>query len=78
MAKQKYWKTTVTTTVLTSGDEAPVYDGLAAVAGDIDDGDAVGSVTYQSTEVTPATMRILLDECGSDSSFFEELDEDED
>jgi hypothetical protein len=49
MAKQKYWKTVITTIVLTAGDDAPDYGGdLSSVAEDIDTGDAVGSSTFKS------------------------------
>jgi hypothetical protein len=67
----------ITTIVLTAGDDAPDYGGdLSSVAEDIDTGDAVGSSTFKSTKVRPGTMVRLLEECGSDATFFEELVED--
>ena len=65
----KYWKTTIITTVLTEGEQAPGYNCLSEVAYDIDQGDASGEVVYDHAEITEDEMRELLIAQGTDPEF---------
>ena len=63
------WKSLITATVLTEGDEPPTFDTLAHVHEAITDGESSGQWTQQDAEVTEQTMRELLLAQGSDPNF---------
>ena len=65
----RYWKSLITATVLTEGDEPPTFDTLAHVHEAITTGDASGVWTQQDTEVPEQTMRELLLAQGSEATF---------
>ena len=65
----KFWKTTVTVTVLTAGEGPPQYGNLSDIACDIDDGDASGQYTEEHTELTKEEMSVALIAQGSDPEF---------
>lgn len=66
----KFWKTTITVTILTEGDEPPNYDSLADVVNDMIDGDASGQwTTNENKELEPQAMADALVEQGSDPEF---------
>lgn len=70
MAKTKYWKTTVTTTVLTEGENPPIYASPRDLASDFYDGDAVGTSEQTDIEVSKDEMAKLLVKAGSEPAFF--------
>ncbi len=51
----RYWKSLITTTVLTEGDEPPTFETLVHVHEAITTGDASGVWTQQDTEVPEQT-----------------------
>jgi hypothetical protein len=66
----KFWKTTITVTILTEGDEPPSYNSLEEVAMHMFDGDASGQwTTNESEELQPQAMADELYAQGSDPEF---------
>jgi len=65
----KYWKTTVTVTVLSECDKEPTFNHLGEIADEIEGGDMSGDWSYASVEVDEPTMATLLTEQGSDPEF---------
>jgi hypothetical protein len=69
-APTKFWKTTISVTILTEGDEPPSYNSLADVALHMVDGDASGQWTVnEHEELQPQAMADALAEQGSDPEF---------
>jgi len=68
-APTKFWKTVITVTVLTEGEEAPSYDSLSEVAYDIENGEASGSEKTEHEELDAQSMADALIKQGSDPAF---------
>lgn len=65
----KFWKTTISVTVLTEGDEPPDYDSLMAMASAVEYGDASGQFTSTNEELDAQSMADALIAQASDPEF---------
>lgn len=64
----KFWKTTITVTVLSEGDE-PSFDSLGQVAYEIEDGDCSGHWSEDRVEISAQDMADELYKQGSEPGF---------
>lgn len=67
----KYWKTVVTVTVLSKGDDPPSFDSLEDLHGLIADGPCSGDYGAESQEIDRDTAQRLLEEQRSDPYFLD-------
>ncbi len=74
MSKRKFYKTTITVTVLSEDPGVSGYE-LGTIAREIVDGDLVGSWSGDEKKIDAKECARLLSEVGSDPEFFN-LDED--
>lgn len=66
----KFWKTTISVTILSEGDEPPRYGSLASVADDMINGDVSGQwTTNEFEELEAQAMANELLAQGSDPEF---------
>lgn len=66
----KFWKTTITVTILSEGDEPPSYNSLSDMADDVFQGDVSGQwTTNESEELEPQVMADELVGQASDPAF---------
>lgn len=68
---EKYWKTTITVTVLSKGEDPPQFDDLAELHNLITDGPCSGDYNCASEEINRVTARRLLEEQSSDPDFLD-------
>lgn len=68
--ERKFWKSTITVTVLTCGEKPPQYMSLDEVNYDITEGDASGLWAQVDSEMTQKEMDDALIAQGSDPEFF--------